>query len=299
MSFPYLEAGGWRREAGGLRRPSLAVGVLALIGMGFVGASRLQPPASSLQAPRLLRVCADPNNLPYSNQKQEGFENKLAELLAADLGARVEYTWWSQRRGFVRNTLNAGRCDVVMGVPTSFDMVLRTRPYYRSTYEFVTRADFGPEIRSFDDPRLRHVRVGVQMIGDDGANSPPAHALAKRHIVDNVRGYMVYGDYSTAMPLEPILRAVLDRDIDVAVVWGPPAGYYARRRGAPLRLTPVSPQIELPFMPFVFDIAMGVRRGDSTMRAELDQVLARRRTDVDSLLDAYGIPRVTATRRAS
>ena len=282
------------REAGGVRRVAFGAAVIAAMSVALAGASRLQPPAS-----RLLRVCADPNNLPYSNEKKEGFENKLADVLAADLGARVEYTWWSQRRGFIRNTLNAGTCDVVMGVPTGLDMVLRTQPYYRSTYEFVTRADFGPEIRTFDDPRLEHLRIGVQMIGDDGANSPPAHALARRGIVDNVRGFMVYGDYQTAMPLEPILRAVADREIDVAVVWGPPAGFYAKRRAPALRLTPVSPQIELPFMPFVFDMAMGVRRGDSTLRARLDSALVRRRADVERVLDEYGIPRVAATRRSS
>ena len=232
-------------------------------------------------ASRVLRVCADPNNLPFSNAREEGFENRLANLIAGGLGARVQYTWWSQRRGFVRNTLNAGQCDVVMGVPTGFDLVLRSEPYYRSTYVFVTRREFGAAIHGFDDPRLRHARIGVQLIGDDGVNSPPAHALARRGIIDNVHGFMVYGDYAHELPLAPIVRAVENRDIDVAVVWGPVAGYFAKRSRTSLMLTPVKPQIELPFLPFVFDIAVGVRRGDSTLRAQVNDVLKARHDDVE------------------
>src|SRR5581483_8068662 len=142
---------------------------------------------------RKLRVCADPNNLPFSNQRLEGFENKIAGLLARDLNAEVEYTWWAQRRGFIRNTLKARACDVVMGVPSGFEMAQTTAPYYRSTYVFVYRQDSGLKVGSFDDPVLHKVKIGVQVIGDDGANAPPAHALSNRGIVGNVRGYTVYG----------------------------------------------------------------------------------------------------------
>ena len=142
------------------------------------------------------RVCADPENMPHSNQKQEGFENKIAALIAKDFSATPRYTWWGQRRGFIRNTMNAtleeGRCDVVIGVPEGYDLVSPTKPYYRSTYVFVTRRARGLRIESFDDPVLRRVRVGVQLIGDDGANSPPAHALSRRGIVQNLVGYSVY-----------------------------------------------------------------------------------------------------------
>jgi mxaJ protein len=265
----------------------VALPALALIAAG----------ASAAAMKRTLRVCADPDNLPYSNRAGQGFENKLAELLARELNAEVRYVWWPQRRGFVRNTLNAGDCDVVLGIPATLDLVLRTSPYYRSSYMFVTRAAT-PEIRSFDDPRLRQMTIGVQMIGDDGLNSPPAHALARRGIVTNVRGFMVYGggsDTAGAPPLTSIMHAVETGEIDVAVVWGPVAGYFAARSATPLRLTPVSPQIELPFLPFVFDIAVGVRRGDSTRRAVIDAALERRRPQVERLLDSYGIPRVSAT----
>ena len=240
---------------------------------------------------RVLRACADPNNLPFSNQRLEGFENRLAELVARDLGARVEYTWWAQRRGFVRNTLNAGDCDVLLGVPSSFELALATRPYYRSTYVFVTRAGHGPAVRSVDDPVLRQVRVGVQMIGDDGTNAPPAHALAQRGIIDNVAGYSVYGDYREESPPARIVRAVAAGEVDVAVVWGPLAGYFAPRQRVPLRLEPVSPQIDLPFLPFVFDISMAVRRGDEELKAELDEILDLRQEEIDAILDRYGVPR--------
>ena len=245
---------------------------------------------------RVLRVCADPNNQPFSNDRLEGFENRLADLVARDLGARVEYTWWAQRRGFVRNTLNAGECDVLMGVPTSFELALTTRPYYRSTYVFVTRRDRGPAVRSFDDPVLRRVRVAVQMIGDDGVNAPPAHALARRGIVDNVAGYSVLGDYREESPPSRIVEAVARGEVDVAVVWGPLAGYFAPRQAAPLTLAPVSPEIDLPFLPFVFDISMAVRHGDDELKEELDRVLERRRREIDALLDRYGVPRAGGRR---
>jgi mxaJ protein len=237
-----------------------------------------------------LRVCADPNNLPFSNERREGFENRLAELVAREMGRTVQYTWWAQRRGFIRNTLKAGKCDVIMGVPTGLGMVLATRPYYRSTYAFVTRAG-APRIASFDDPRLKRLRVGVQLIGDDFANTPPASALTHRGIVKNVRGYTVYGDYREPNPPSRIIRAVTDGEVDVAIAWGPLAGYFAKRSRVPLRVVPVSPEVDVPYLPFVFDIAIGVRHGEGALRDSLDAVLLRRRRDVDRLLADYGVPR--------
>ena len=235
--------------------------------------------------PRILRVCADPDNLPYSNERGEGFENKIASLIASDLHARVDYFWFPQRRGFVRNTLKAGVCDCVVGVPSNYELTASTQPYYRSTYVFVSRRDRHLGIASLDDPRLRTWKVGVQMIGNDHVNSPPAHALANRGAVRNVAGYMVYDPRA-------IVDAVARGDVDVAIVWGPQAAWFARQEPVALELTPVSPQIDLPFLPFVFDISMGVRRGDNALRDELDRVLERRRADVDKILDRYGVPRV-------
>ena len=241
---------------------------------------------------RVLRVCSDPNNLPFSNARLEGFENKLASLIARDMHADVQYTWWAQRRGFLRNTLKAHQCDVVMGLPTGVDMAAVTQPYYRSTYVFVSRKDRHLHVASFDDPILKKLRIGVQLIGDDGANAPPAHALAARRIVQNVRGYTVYGDYNKPNPPARIVDAVANGEIDLAVVWGPLAGYFAKREPVPMELVPVSPQIDLPFLPFVYDIALATRRDDTALRQELETILEKRKPEIDRLLAGYGVPRV-------
>jgi mxaJ protein len=246
--------------------------------------------AGSVEA-RELRVCADPNNLPFSNEAGEGLENKIVALIAEELGAELRYTWWAQRRGFLRNTLKAEACDLVPGLPANLEGVRTTAPYYRSTYVFVTRAN-GPEITSYNDPVLREARVGVHLIGDDGSNTPPAHALARRGVIDNVRGYMVYGDYGEPNPPARIMTSLAQGEIDVAVVWGPLGGYFATRQAVPLKVTPVRPSFDGPQLPMVFDISMAVRKEDETLRQEVDAALSRRRTDVDAILAAYGVPRV-------
>jgi len=236
-----------------------------------------------------LRVCADPNNLPFSDHDGTGFENRLAELVARDLGERVEYTWWAQRRGALRNTLKAGSCDVVMGVPTSLGPVATTKSYYRSTYVFVSKADRGLDISSFDDPRLRVLTIGVQLVGDDYLNTPPVHALSGRGISDNVRGYSVLGDYSEKAPAARVVHAVERGEVDLAIVWGPLAGYLARSSAVPLRLTP-TPERD-GTLPMRFEIGMGVRRGDRALLKKLDDFIARRKVTIDALLDRYGVPR--------
>ena len=252
-----------------------------------------RPPAGQVEARPALRVCSDPNNLPFSNQKLEGFENKIAELVARDLGAaKVTYYWFAQRRGFVRNTLNAKKCDVIMGVPSSFELALTTRPYYRSAYVFVTRRDRKLDIDSLDDPRLRTLKIGVQMIGDDYASSPPAHALANRGMTRNVVGYSVYGDYREDSPPRRIVEAVAKREVDLSAVWGPTAGYFAKKSPVPLAVTPFTPEIDLPFLPFVFDISMAVRREDTALKEKLDRILANRRNEIAKILREYGVPRL-------
>lgn len=269
-----------------------SLGTLALVPLLMSGVAASCDHARGATKVRELKVCADPNNLPFSNEQQQGFENRIAELVARDLDARLSYMWWAQRRGFVRNTLNRHECDVLIGVPSSFERASTTIPYYRSTYVFVTRRDRYITIASFDDPVLKRLRIGVQMVGDDFTNTPPAHALSKRHIVNNVTGYSVYGDYRQPNPPARIIDAVARGEIDVAVAWGPLAGYFAQREPVALDITPVSPQIDLPFLPFVFDISMGARRGDSVLREELNAVIVRRRSEIEKILDEYGVPRV-------
>jgi mxaJ protein len=279
------------------RRRAFRRGAALAVAVVLLAVTAIVPRHAAAVAPRpLLRVCADPNNLPFSNAREEGFENRIAVLVARDLGADLRYTWWAQRRGFVRESLGAGACDLLVGTPSTFTRVLATRPYYRSTYLFVSRRDRALDIRSFDDPALRRLRIGVQIIGADYASTPPAHALARRGLVDNVAGYTVCGDYARPDPPARIMDAVARGEVDIAVVWGPLAGYFAQRSAVPLVLTPVSPAVDPPALPFVYDISMGVGRGNDTLRARVQEVLERRRGEIDSILDAYGVPRVDVGR---
>lgn len=247
---------------------------------------------SALAAPaNVLTVCADPNNLPFSNRARQGFENKIVEMLARDMRKKVQYVWWAQRRGYARNTLGRERCDVWPGVASGIDRVKTTRPYYRSTYVFVTRADARIDDLNLDDARLRSLLVGVQMIGNEAMNTPPAHALARRGITLNVRGYMLYGDYARPNPPAAIMDAVARGDIDVGLVWGPLAGFFASRSAVPLRVQPVLPASDGPQWPMQYAIAMGVRSDEPQLLAQLNQLLERQQGTIDALLDAYRVPR--------
>jgi len=239
---------------------------------------------------RTLTACADPNNLPFSNKARQGFENKLAQMIASDLHARLEYVWWAQRRGYVRNTLNERKCDFWPGVASNVEMVATTRPYYRSTYVFVSRSDEKLGKLTLDDPRLKKLKIGVALVGDDASNTPPAHALARRGIVANVRGYMLYGDYSKPNPPAEIVRAVERGDVDVALVWGPLAGYFAARSRVPLRLEPVTPWMADMQWPMQFDISVGVQKDDQKLLKEIDRILQRRSPEIRKLLDDYQVP---------
>ena len=270
-----------------MTRVALLCSVVALTG-AIVEGARVQ----GARVAEPVRVCADPNNLPFTNSRGEGFENRLASLLAKDLGTTVEYTWFAQRRGFLRNTLSANLCDVVMGYPSHADPVATTKPYYRSTYVFVTRRSSQLKVRSFDDQALRTLRIGVQLVGDDGENSPPAHALSRRGIISNVVGYTVYGDYRKESPPSEIIAAVARGEVDVAAAWGPLAGYFAARQPVPLDLVPVEPQFDRPMLPETFEISMAVRRKETARRDWLDAFIVRHRTEIDRILAEYHVPRV-------
>lgn len=239
---------------------------------------------------RQLRVCADPNNMPFSNRQGEGFENRIAELLAHELKATLVYTWRAQRRGFLRETLNAGRCDLVIGIPAELESVRTTHPYYRSAYVFVTR-DKEPQVASFDDPALRRKLLGVQLVGDDGWNTPPAHALTRRGIIENVRGYTLYGDYREPNPTAKIVSAVAHGEIDVALAWGPVGGYFAALEHPALKVSPVKP-LDEPGLPMAWDISMAVRKDDRALLSEMDALLARLRPELDAILAEYHVPRL-------
>lgn len=246
--------------------------------------------AAQPAAARELKVCADPNNLPFSNDKQQGFENKITQIVAEELGAELVYVWHAQRRGNVRETLNEGLCDLIPGVASSLEMLGTTRPYYRSTYVAVARGGALAGLNSFDDERLRRLKLGVQLIGDDGANSPPAHALSRRRLIDNLRGYPIYGDYADAAPQQAIVVAVATGEVDLAFVWGPTAGYFSKLQKVPLTLAAIEPHSDGPTLPMVFDISMGVRKQDVALRREVEAALRKRASDIKAILDDYGVP---------
>jgi mxaJ protein len=242
------------------------------------------------QSKKEFRICADPYNLPFSNRQLEGFENKIAALIAKELGAPLSYVWWGQRRGFIRNTMNASlkenRCDVVIGVPAGYDLVQPTKPYYRSTYVFVYPKGKGFHIQSLDDPILKKLKIGVHLFGDDYTNPPPVHELSKRGLVDNVIGFDTF--YSPTNPPSKIIDAVANGKVDVAIVWGPAAGYFAAREKIPLEVVPVpSGKTDLPF---AFDMSLGVRKGDDALRAQLEQILDRKQPEIQKILMDYGVP---------
>jgi mxaJ protein len=235
-----------------------------------------------------LRVCADPNNLPFSNRKGEGFENRIAEILARDLHRPLTYVFEIQRNKFLQNTLNAGRCDVVIGVPLGVDEAELTAPYYATEYVFVYRADRRLALHSIRDPRLKQLKIGVHLLGD--ADTPPVEALSRQGIVRNVAGFMIYGDTSRPNPPARIIEAVQNGTIDVAAVWGPLGGYFAKRASVPLEVIPITDVSAFAPIPFRYAIAMGVRHGDDKLRAQLNTIISNRRTELRNVLITYGVP---------
>jgi quinoprotein dehydrogenase-associated probable ABC transporter substrate-binding protein len=276
--------------------------VLLSIGLGVACPGTVlgqPPPGAAIQqrtpkpsdgAPPRFRVCADPENMPFSNDRLEGFENRIADVIAKDFGAKPSYIWWGQRVGFIRNTMNAtleaGRCEIVIGVPEQYDLVRTTKPYYRSTYVFVYPKGKGMAVTSLDDPVLKKLKIGVHLLGADYTNPPPVHELSKRGVVDNVVGFSTF--YSASNPASSIVDAVASGRIDLAIVWGPVAGYFAKRQPVPLELVPVpSGKGDLPF---TFSISMGVKPGNDALKAQLEKVIEKRQREITKILMDYGVP---------
>jgi mxaJ protein len=236
---------------------------------------------------KVLRVCADPDNLPFSNEKGEGFDNKIAALIASDLGDSLAYTWWPTRRGFLRNTLSDRRCDVVMGVPKDYDPIVPSTPYYRASYVLVTRHDRGYTITGLDDPALSKLKIGVDMMGDDYANTPPGMALNQRGLGAHLVGFHTFYDADNRPGAS--VKAVADGSVDAAVVWGPIAGYYAKQSPVKLDIVALPDSDKVSGFQFAYDVVMGVRHGDRTHLTQLNGVIARRKSDIDQILRDYGI----------
>jgi mxaJ protein len=272
----------------GLRRGFVTfLATLCLVGRPGAATA---PGTPVVEEKKPFKVCADPENMPFSNRQLQGFENKIASVIARELGASPSYVWWGQRRGFIRNTMNAtlkeARCEIVIGVPEGYDLVRTTKPYYRSTYVFVYRKGKGLQIKSLDDPILKKIRIGVHILGEDYANPPPVHELATRGIVDNVVGFQTF--YSSQNPPGRIIDAVASGKIDTAIVWGPAAGYFVAHQRVPMEVVPVpSGKGDLPN---AFNISMGVRPGNELLKADLEKAMASKQAEIRKILKDYGVP---------
>jgi mxaJ protein len=263
------------------RGPTSVAGLVALL------AALLLPGSAAGGEGKELKVCGDPNNMPFSNEKRQGLENKIAEVIAKDLGMRVVYTWWPHQRGLVKRVLNTGRCDVLIGIPKGYDLVLWTKPYYRTGYVIAYRKDRIAPVRSLDDPALRRLKIGVLI------NTPPHDALGQRGLTgDNIVGYQLMFD-SKFHPEDYPGKAVEDLiagKIDVALVYGPIAGYFQKKKKAPfLELVPLEDRREGGIR-YSFEISMGVRKADKELKARLEEALARRQAEIRKVLEGYGVP---------
>ncbi len=263
-----------------------AIGACALPAALVLSAAPAPSTGAVLAQSPELRVCGDPDNLPYSNERLEGFENRIAAVVAADLGATPVYAWWPHQRGLVRNTIDAGTCDVIFGVPEGLDFVLWTKPYYRSSYVMAYRGDRGYAFQSLDAPELQELRIGVHV------NTPPEESLARRGLLDNVSTYSLFfdprGDRDRPRKL---LDDLVTGTVDVAVAWGPLAGYAAATSSTPLELVPLEDEQGVPLS---FDISMGVAKGNDELKDRLETAIDRRRTEILAILEEYGVPLVPA-----
>ena len=236
------------------------------------------------------RVCADPDNLPFSNEAGEGFENRIASVIAEDLKMPLEYTYLRERKGFLRMTLNANRCDVVIGVPSGLERVLKTEPYYRSSYMIVSRKDRHLKLDSYDNADWKSLKIGLHTIGDDGANSPPAHVLGHHQLGGNVVGFPMWGTEGAKDEQGRVVRDVADKKIDAAIVWGPFAGYFAKPYGRTLLVEPAPVDKALPGQVMAWDIVMAVRKDDEALKAKLNDSIQRQHKKIQQILKEYNIP---------
>jgi mxaJ protein len=252
---------------------------------GLPALAAAQRPAQ--MEPGVLRVCADPDNLPVSDSSRQGFENKIAQLIADTWHSDLRYVWWPARFGYFNRGLNGLYCDVEITAPAGLDVVATTRPYYRSAYVIVYRKDSGLNITSLDDPALKQLKIGVNMVGSDGDAGPPAAALKSHGVVGNLVGFPTF--YSEINRPEDIIKAVADKKVDIAIVWGPTAGYFAAKSSVPLVLNPILAD-SATGIPFSYAIAMAVARRNKALRDSLQTFLDQNRTKIDGILKSFQVP---------
>jgi len=249
---------------------------------GSASSAAAQSPTGELVARNELRVCADPNNLPFSDEKGEGFENKIAEVLGKDLSLPVKYTWFPQVVGFVRNTLRANRCDLVMGTVAGDDIMQTTTPYYYTSYVIAYRSDSGWSFSDFADPKLKALHIGIV------AGTPPADLLVRHDLMANARPYALQVDTRFESPVHQMLIDIVNREIDAGLLWGPIAGYYIRHDGLPLKMALILNEPGAPRM--AYHIAMGVRNNEPEWRRRINAAIIGRQGEVTAILRDYGVP---------
>jgi quinoprotein dehydrogenase-associated probable ABC transporter substrate-binding protein len=262
-------------------------GLLVVLGASLPPLARAAAEGSDatieLVDPQVLRVCADPRNLPFSNEQGEGFENKLAEFFAGKLGKGLAYTWYPQAPGFVRNTLAALKCDVVMGYPQGNDLVQSTNPYYRTSYALVFKPASGLDhIEALADPRLASKRIGVV------AGTPPSTFMATSGLLANAKSYPLVIDTRFDSSAEAMIKDLTSGEIDVGVLWGPMAGYYAKKSDQKLMVVPLTKQPSGP--PLIYRIAMGVRFSDQEWKRLLNKTIAENQGAINHILLDFGVP---------
>jgi quinoprotein dehydrogenase-associated probable ABC transporter substrate-binding protein len=233
--------------------------------------------------PKVLRVCADPRNLPFSEEKGEGFENKLAELVAQRLGKSLAYTWYPQAPGFVRNTLGSYKCDVIMGYPQGNDIVQSTNPYYRTAYALVFRPVGGLDgVDTLADPRLKAKRIGIV------AGTPPASLIATNGLMANAKPYPLVIDTRVDSSAQAMMKDLAAGDIDAGVLWGPMAGYYAMKAKEPTTVVPLVKERGGPRLAYY--ITMGVRAADQEWKRQLNRLIAENQPAINGILTSFGVP---------
>jgi quinoprotein dehydrogenase-associated probable ABC transporter substrate-binding protein len=263
-------------SGGGLFHAALVLGWL--LAMEEPGAAQ----AADIVDRSELKVCADPNNLPFSDEKKEGFENKIAELMGAELGLKVEYTWFPQVIGFVRNTLRAHLCDLVVGTVAGDEIMQTTNPYYFTTYVMFYRSDKGRAFEGPQDPQLASLRLGVV------AGTPPSDLLIRHELMAHTRPYALTADTRSQSPTHEMVRDVVDGTIDVGFLWGPIAGYYRKFNDLPLTLVPLKDEPGAARMEY--HIAMGVRANEAEWRRSINAAILKRQTEINATLQQYGVP---------
>ena len=233
--------------------------------------------------PKVLRVCADPRNLPFSNEKGEGFENKLGELFAEKLQKKLDYMYFPQATGFVRMTLAAHRCDVIMGFPQGDDLVQGTNPYYRTAYALVAKQGNGlDDVATLEDVRLKDKRIGIV------AGTPPATNMAVAGLMANARPYPLMIDTRFDSSSAAMIKDLTSGEIDAGVLWGPMAGYYAKQASPPLHVTPLVKETSGPRL--AFRIGMGVRPADQNWKRQLNRLIQENQPAINKILLDFGVP---------